>query len=177
MNCNKLVTACLVAITVLSLTTVCLGLVVETDEGLWPDLWPKELEPLRKQSRTISVGTLIQEEIYEIKFDDRETFERLWPVILGLRSSGGTLTLFCVEGNKTAKQSALVSNKSPVVRIRVPSRGLTAGASAANAEEMRDALQKRQTNIIDKYLAEGKLLKAVPPWPSSVLNENGDLPQ
>jgi hypothetical protein len=30
-----------------------------TDKGIWPESWPKELEPQRKQARTLQVPRLL----------------------------------------------------------------------------------------------------------------------
>ena len=61
--------------------------------GLWPTNWPKELEPLRKQSRTYrdSELNLI---FYEIPFTNREEFESAWPHILKVKSKGAPLIVF-----------------------------------------------------------------------------------
>ena len=61
-------------------------------EGVWPKSWPNELEPLRKQARTIS-GPRFGPTVYEIPFTNREKFESAWPHILKLKSKGGSVTL------------------------------------------------------------------------------------
>ncbi len=61
-------------------------------EGVWPKSWPKELEPLRKQSRTIS-GPEFGPTVYEIPFANREDFESAWPHILKLKSKGASVIL------------------------------------------------------------------------------------
>jgi len=44
------------------------------DKGMWPESWPKELEPLRKQSRTME-GPKVLYRHYMIPFMKREDFE------------------------------------------------------------------------------------------------------
>lgn len=68
------------------------------DEGLWPETWPAELEPLRNQARTLE-GGLIELLVYEIPFTSREEFEAAWPHILDVKSPGAPLIL--VRGSKT----------------------------------------------------------------------------
>ncbi len=60
--------------------------------GTWPKSWPKEMEPLRKQSRTVS-GPIFDHTVYEIPFANREEFESAWPHILKLKSKGASVIL------------------------------------------------------------------------------------
>ena len=71
-------------------------LVYET--GIWPESWPKELEPLRKQTRTL-VGPLVLNRHYLIPFTKREHFEAAWPHLLKVKSKGAPIIL--VRGPKT----------------------------------------------------------------------------
>ncbi|MDB5289414.1 MAG: hypothetical protein JWL69_655 [Phycisphaerales bacterium] len=68
------------------------------DKGDWPASWPKELEPLRKQARTL-VGPMIAQQHYEIPFTKREEFEAAWPHFLKVKSKGAPIIL--VRGPKT----------------------------------------------------------------------------
>jgi hypothetical protein len=63
-----------------------------SNEGQWPKSWPKELEPLRKQSRTL-VGPMAPQPHYEIPFTKREDFESAWPHILKVKSKGAPVIL------------------------------------------------------------------------------------
>lgn len=74
-------------------SSVCFALVMTVSEGTWPDSWPKELEALRDQARTVDVAHGIQETVYEIPFENREAFEEAWPHILSLKSVGAPLIL------------------------------------------------------------------------------------
>ena len=62
------------------------------DKGMWPESWPKELEPLRKQSRTLDgpVPGLLH---YQIPFTKREEFESAWPHLLKVKSKGAPIIL------------------------------------------------------------------------------------
>ncbi len=61
-------------------------------KGEWPSSWPKELEPLRKRSRTL-VGPEVQNRHFAIPFTKLEEFETAWPHILKVRSKGAPLLL------------------------------------------------------------------------------------
>jgi hypothetical protein len=62
------------------------------DKGSWPDSWPRELESLREQSRTME-GPLLPLLHYAIPFSQRETFEAAWPHLLQVKSPGAPLVL------------------------------------------------------------------------------------
>jgi hypothetical protein len=65
------------------------------DTGTWPKSWPAELEPLRKQARTL-VGPMAPHRHYAIRFSNREEFESAWPHILKVKSKGAPI--FLVRG-------------------------------------------------------------------------------
>lgn len=62
------------------------------DRGEWPNEWPKELEPLRKQSRTLEGPQQLLLH-YAIAFHTREEFEAAWPHILKVKSKGAPVVL------------------------------------------------------------------------------------
>jgi hypothetical protein len=62
------------------------------DRGSWPDDWPKELEPLRAQSRTLE-GPTRPSLHYAIPFTKREAFEAAWPHLLAVKSQGAPIVL------------------------------------------------------------------------------------
>jgi hypothetical protein len=68
------------------------------DKGMWPESWPKELEPLRKQARTFE-GPLDADRRYLIPFTKQEDFESAWPHLLKVKSKGAPIIL--VRGPKT----------------------------------------------------------------------------
>jgi|ERR1043165_8602243 hypothetical protein len=63
-----------------------------SNEGLWPKSWPKGLEPLRKQARTLE-GPEVLTRHYEIPFTKREEFEAAWPHLLKIKSKGAPIFL------------------------------------------------------------------------------------
>ena len=62
------------------------------DTGAWPQSWPRELEPLRKQSRSIQGGRfdLIA---HRIPFGNREEFESAWPHLLAMKTPEAPIVL------------------------------------------------------------------------------------
>ena len=67
-------------------------------QGRWPESWPKELEPLRKQAQTFE-GPMDADRRYLIPFTKREDFESAWPHLLRVKSKGAPMIL--VSGPKT----------------------------------------------------------------------------
>lgn len=64
----------------------------------------------------------VYETTYQIPFNNRDEFERIWPILLGLKSQGAPITLFNVDENFDG-DLAEWSNSQPLVRIRAPYRG------------------------------------------------------
>ena len=62
------------------------------DRGTWPASWPKELEGLRKQSRTLE-GPHVLLLHYAIPFTNREAFEAAWPHLIKVKSQGAPIVL------------------------------------------------------------------------------------
>lgn len=62
------------------------------DKGTWPESWPKELEPLRGQARTLE-GPLQLLLHYAIPFTKREEFEASWPHLRKVKSEGAPIVL------------------------------------------------------------------------------------
>lgn len=89
--------ALLAAIAICAAGTV-YGLYEVYDYGAWPKSWPQELEPIRKQSRTL-VGPQIASRHYQIPFTKREEFEAAWPHFLKVKTKGAPIIL--VRGPKT----------------------------------------------------------------------------
>jgi len=80
------------AVIVLCLIGPAYALYSVTDSGEWPKSWPKEMEPLRKQARTLE-GPKVLNRHYAIPFTDREDFEAAWPHILKVKTKGTSLRL------------------------------------------------------------------------------------
>ena len=87
---NKVV--CIALIACCAMAFMCYAEDVTTDKGIWPKGWPQELEPLRKQSRTVRSG-LAELITYEIPFAKRQKFESAWPHLLTIKSKGAPILL------------------------------------------------------------------------------------
>lgn len=77
-----------------------------TRSGAWPASWPAELEPLRKEARTLE-GPMVLYLHHAIAFSDRAAFEAAWPHLLKVRSPGAPIVLrrgasFWLGGGKAA---------------------------------------------------------------------------
>jgi hypothetical protein len=68
------------------------------DKGIWPESWPKELDPVRKQAHTYE-GPHVLYRHYLIPFTKREEFEAAWPHFLKVKSKGAPIIL--VRGPRT----------------------------------------------------------------------------
>jgi hypothetical protein len=88
----KRTTAFLAVIAFCAVTSAVYALYGVIDRGDWPKSWPKELEPLRKQSRTL-VGPEALDRHYAIRFTKRDEFESAWAHILDVNSKGAPLVL------------------------------------------------------------------------------------
>ncbi len=146
----QIICMCVIGIAIFSNTSLGLGGISE--KGNWPKSWPEELEPYRKQARTMLVATRIQQNVYEIPFKDCDEFEKLWPTILKLKDKGAPLKLRSIE--KPFKKGRLFDNEKPVVRIF---------SHVYPAEP--------------SYRAGGKKLRPTPPWPDSIKSPTGELPE
>ena len=135
--------------------------------GTWPTNWPADLEKFRSQARTLNVGTGIQENIYEIRFKDAQDFERIWPTIRKVKSPNGIVRLSPVIIAPTNNVYSLLTNDRPVVRIYAPSEGYAGGPIEA----------EQTPNRIKELIAEGKMLKAGPSWPTNIIGPDGALPE
>jgi hypothetical protein len=94
----KRTTAFLAVIAFCAVSSPAYALYSVNDKGTWPESWPKELEPLRKQARTL-VGPEVEQRHYLIPFTKREGFESAWPHLLEVKSKGAPVIL--VRGPKT----------------------------------------------------------------------------
>jgi hypothetical protein len=128
------------------------AVVMTRSTGSWPKEWPKELESLREQSRTLDVANGTQEEIYEIKFSDRAQFEKFWPTLLSLKTPGAPLRLYKMGPDRGPGEVQLESNAAPVVRIYGPTDEY---ASIPGAEPIRTS----------------------GPWPKEIIGAKGELPE
>jgi hypothetical protein len=105
----------LAALTLCMITSVYAEYTVNP-KGTWPNTWPKELEPLRKQATTL-VGPMVEASHYEIPFTKREEFEAAWPFILKVKTPGAPIIL-----KKGPKTDFFAVNPAGVL-IHSPARG------------------------------------------------------
>jgi hypothetical protein len=126
--------------------------VIIHERGSWPRDWPVPMEGYRFQAKTFGIGTGIQENVHEIRFTEREEFERIWPTILELKSRGAPLRLRSIEKPAGAAKGLFATDR-PVVRIYAPSHGSSARRPG------------------------GPMLPVGPPWPKSVRSSEGLLPE
>jgi hypothetical protein len=134
------------------LSALCFALVSIESSGRWPADWPKELEQFRKQAKAIGVAAGNQEDVFEISFRSREEFEKVWPVILTLKSEGAPLTL--TTAGSAPGWAGLFDNNEPIVRIYALS--YSSGP---------------------RTTPDGNKIRPAPSWPDSVKLPNGQLPK
>jgi hypothetical protein len=127
------------------------------EEGLWPPDWPAELEPLRKQARSLAHSAQV---IYELRFADREQFEAAWPHILELKSKGAPVILL------GGPDSRLGTTLEVGVRILAPLTGSLITPQGS-----------RHPPGAEASVPDGKFLRLGPPWPDHVMSEPGVLPE
>lgn len=72
--------------------------------GEWPQSWPKELEPLRKQAWTWEHD--FNGKSFDIPFTSREEFEAAWPHLLAVKEKGASLTLLRGDHLRVEKGAA-----------------------------------------------------------------------
>ncbi|MBP8911526.1 MAG: right-handed parallel beta-helix repeat-containing protein [Phycisphaerae bacterium] len=129
-----------------------MGFVSVHEGGNWPADWPSQLESYRSRARTFEIGTTVRESVYEIPFEKTDDFERIWPILLELRSPSAPLRV-CSVGTPGIGRTGVLSNDSPVVRIYAPVYGSSAQKPG------------------------GRTLPIGPPWPLSVMMPDGSLPE
>ena len=152
------------AVLIASLCPVSIALVMTHKGCTWPPGWPKALYEVGNSCRTIEIVAGNVEDVFEIVFDDRETFERLWPVLLTVKTPGAPLRLFKAG---RPSWSTLFSDAKPTVRIFGP---------AYSGNVVRVEASKKYPDD-ERLLKESKALYPVPPWPAEIVSPNGELPE
>jgi hypothetical protein len=119
-----------ILVAAIALSAVCAVATAEWavfDKGAWPETWPKALEPLRKQSRSIRGGGGVYDlSIHHIPFKDRDAFDAAWPELLKVKTKGAPLVLLRSPnthwyfGKMTA--GVLIHTPSPEMKIKEPAQ-------------------------------------------------------
>ena len=139
------------------IAAVCFAMYDVAERGLWPDSWPKQLDPLRPQARTLAHG---QHTVYEIPFAQRAEFESAWPHILTVKSSQAPLVLL------SSPDKWLGHSIAAGVRIRCPPTGQRVTFQGTNYPPGSESA-----------IPDGKLLRVGPPWPDDIKSSSGALPE
>ncbi len=158
MNMLKQVRFVIVASIVLCAVCFVYALYEVTEEGAWPKNWPKELEPLRNQARTL-VHTQ-EGGIHEIPFTSREEFEAAWPHILAVKSKKAPLILL------SSPDRLLTKTIKAGVRIRSPLTGTLVIPKGTHYPPGAES-----------FIPDGNFLKIGPPCPDHIKSESGALPK
>jgi len=141
------------------IAAVCFAMYGVAERGLWPDSWPKQLDPLRPQARTLAHG---QHTVYEIPFTQRAEFESAWPHILTVKSPQAPLVLL------SSPDTWLGHSIAAGVRLQCPRTGLLVNFQGANYPPGSESA------IPDGW---GKFLRVGPPWPDDLKSPSGALPE
>jgi hypothetical protein len=124
----------LAAIAVCAVCCTAYALYDVSNTGTWPKSWPAQLEPLRKQSRTL-VGPMAPQEHHAIRFTKREEFESAWPHILKVKTKEAPVFLvrgpnFFLGGDRKA---GVVVHCPPPAQVNKPAPPEAPIPGAANA--------------------------------------------
>jgi hypothetical protein len=143
------------------------------DRGAWSSDWPKELEPYRARASTISEQPLGGGYVYAIPFADRADFEKIWPILVKLKSksaplilrSGGVEVQRRWRINLSDKADNEYSHGWPQgtyagVKIYAPSQSLYPKESDAHAgaEAQDRSSMGRSTTVIELLVGDGKVI-------------------
>ncbi len=116
------------------------------DTGRWPESWPKELEPLRKQSRTFG-GPIPPEMLhYVIPFTKRDEFESAWPHLLTVKSKGAPIVL------RRAPSFWLGDKATAGVCVHTPPKG------EAPIADGKDAKRNWEKTIYIELIVDGEII-------------------
>ncbi len=116
-----------------------------SDQGSWPKSWPAELEPLRKQARSLE-GPFLPLLHYAISFKKREEFEAAWPHLLKVKSKGAPIVL------RRGPSFWLDKEKDAGVCIHTPPEG------QAPIADGKDAKGNWEKTIYIELIADGEIV-------------------
>jgi hypothetical protein len=113
----KRIPSLVAAVAICAMCSKALALYLVIEQGTWPKSWPKQLDKLRDQSRTLE-GPEAPYLHFAIRFTDRGQFEAAWPHILKVKTKGAPIILVRGENFFLGKDS-----KSGVVVHSPPADG------------------------------------------------------
>ena len=105
----------LAAVVLGAVTSAAYALYSVSNDGRWPQSWPQELEPLRKQAHSF-VGPQTAHQHHAITFTKREEMEAAWPHLLKVKTKGAPV--FLVQGpnfflGETSRAGVIVHSPPP----------------------------------------------------------------
>ena len=102
------------AIACVAICSTAYALYTVEERGAWPKTWPKELDSVRKQARTL-MGPFELFRLYEIPFTNREEFEAAWPHFLKVKTQGAPIILVRApkEGFFSVKPAGIFIHSPP----------------------------------------------------------------
>ncbi|MBC7816101.1 MAG: hypothetical protein IAG10_04300 [Planctomycetaceae bacterium] len=116
-----------------------------SDQGTWPKSWPAELEPLRKQARSLE-GPLRPLLHYSISFKKREEFEAAWPHLLKVKTKGAPIVL------RRGPSFWLDNEKNAGVCVHTPPEG------QAPIADGKDAKGNWEKTVYIELIADGEIV-------------------
>ncbi len=140
----KQANAILVAIVFFSTACLYADYTVE-NRGSWPSDWPKELESLRKQSRTLE-GPLHPSLHYAIPFTKRDEFEAAWPNILKVKTKRAPIVL------RRGPSFWFENKKHSGVCVHTPPEG------QARISDKKDAKGNWEDTIYIELIVDGEIV-------------------
>ena len=127
----KRTTVLLIAIALCAVCSTAYALYLVEERGAWPKTWPKELDSVRKQARTLE-GPKQLFRLYEIPFTNREEFEAAWPHFLTVKTQGAPIILV------RAPKEGFFSVKPAGIFIHSPPADTTMPETPRNTTVIRD---------------------------------------
>jgi hypothetical protein len=145
------VTTLLAAIAVCATCSLLLADYGVSETGDWPKTWPAELEPLRKQARTLE-GPMVPQLHYEIPFAKRAEFEAAWPHLLKVKDKGAPIILL------RGPHAWLGTTTKAGVRVHSPPAHRGARRAADPAPGAADARERAMWTTYIEVIADGDVV-------------------
>jgi hypothetical protein len=129
------------------------------DQGVWPKSWPKQLEPLRQQARTLD-GPVAPYRHFAIPFAKQDQFESAWPHILKVKTKGAPVVL--VRGpnfflGKDSRAGVVVHSRSDG-RAEKPDTGERPIKVEGPIEGVQDARMRWMNTTYIELVVDGQIV-------------------